>query len=1054
MPKKPQQLAKLSRPRLYDALPRERLFALLAAMRKYPAIWISGPPGAGKTMLVASYLESCEAKCFWYNLDSGDSDPATGFYFFSVLVGQNSRGPKTILPYLTPDYLKDLPGFTRRFFRTFFARMGTGAVLVLDNYHEAECEKLNEILNIAISELPENLNIIVISRTELPAELSRLEAHRVAANIGWKDLKLTADECAAIARASGIRDVSAINSLLARSGGWAAGLTLMLAAKQSGSVPSDADRLDSRKAVFDYFANELLAKTSERNRAVLLQTALFPQFSAQMAAELTGQDDAGAVLDRFYRQHYFTERRAGEPPIYHYHDLFREFLAEKSKELYEPACLCELRRNAGRILLREALPEPAIGLLESAGDTASIARAIESHAEQLLAQGRWQTLVSWCRSAGSAGKSQWVAYWHGLAQGAIDSRAARLILERAYESFVCTGNRTGQALACSAILDSFFQQWETVAELDPWILKMEALLTDYEDMPQQARARALSSMVVSLLHRQPGHPSLPAYAEEAYSRMATTTDANQKYTMASSLIYYYNLRGAHSRANELIALTEPHIDHSDVLPVNAMTWWYRCGLHYLYSGNVQAAVKPCYRALDLVRTHKTGWVGYVSAFMIEITQGRVEAAAQILLESRQMFDPSNRLHLIAIYWLELWLQVVKGEMTQAIALWEEFRRIPVAGVPIHTAFNHAAIYLMVHKGETKEALEKVRHFQALLKDMRSPVIDFNLLSMEAYVQLNAGDAEAGKRALASMMRIGRANELLITLCWVPRMMSYLCGRALEHSIEVDYVQRLILSRNLEAPDAHNANWPRPIKIVSLGQFEIRRRDRPIEFSRKVPRKLVAILKVVIAHGKNGLVIAEMADLLWPDLEADAAQEALATNLHRLRKLLGRAEALRLIDGRISLNDTVCWVDVWAFEELCRECRAAWQNDEIARAPELAERALEIYRGSFLPDDLDQAWSISMRERLRTRFIGLVAEMATHYEKTGETNKALEWFRRGIEADNLAEEFYQGLMRCYVQQGRKAEGAAVYRQLKQLLSVVLGVAPAQATQNLARQILAP
>ena len=54
-----------------------------------------------------------------------------------------------------------------------------------------------------------------------------------------------------------------------------------------------------------------------------------------MAAELSGYDDATAVLDQMYRQHYFTERRLAESPIYHYHDLFREFLEEKAKELYE-----------------------------------------------------------------------------------------------------------------------------------------------------------------------------------------------------------------------------------------------------------------------------------------------------------------------------------------------------------------------------------------------------------------------------------------------------------------------------------------------------------------------------------------------------------------------------------------------------------------------------------------------------------------------------------------------------------------------------------------------
>jgi ATP/maltotriose-dependent transcriptional regulator MalT len=45
-------MGKVSRPILTGIYPRKRLFALLDRIRERPVIWVSGPPGCGKTTLV------------------------------------------------------------------------------------------------------------------------------------------------------------------------------------------------------------------------------------------------------------------------------------------------------------------------------------------------------------------------------------------------------------------------------------------------------------------------------------------------------------------------------------------------------------------------------------------------------------------------------------------------------------------------------------------------------------------------------------------------------------------------------------------------------------------------------------------------------------------------------------------------------------------------------------------------------------------------------------------------------------------------------------------
>jgi DNA-binding SARP family transcriptional activator len=255
------------------------------------------------------------------------------------------------------------------------------------------------------------------------------------------------------------------------------------------------------------------------------------------------------------------------------------------------------------------------------------------------------------------------------------------------------------------------------------------------------------------------------------------------------------------------------------------------------------------------------------------------------------------------------------------------------------------------------------------------------------------------------------------------------------------------------PDPANPDlerWPWPVKVHTLGRFRLLVDDQPIEFGRKVQQKPLALLKALVALGGGEIPMGRLADLLWPDADGDRALKALEAALGRLRRLLGRTDPLELKAGHLSLSRQHCWVDVWSFERsVGRAARARKERNE-EESSRLLEKALSLYRGSFLPSE-EMPWALPPREKLRAQFLALVEQLGEICEGAGRWEEAVSCYRRGIEADELAEELYRRLMGCHIRMGREAEAIAVYRRCWRTLSSVLGVQPSADTRAIAASL---
>jgi DNA-binding SARP family transcriptional activator len=253
------------------------------------------------------------------------------------------------------------------------------------------------------------------------------------------------------------------------------------------------------------------------------------------------------------------------------------------------------------------------------------------------------------------------------------------------------------------------------------------------------------------------------------------------------------------------------------------------------------------------------------------------------------------------------------------------------------------------------------------------------------------------------------------------------------------------------PPLRIRRWPWPIRIRTLGGFQLTHDDVPIEFSGKGPGRPIELLKVLVALGGRDVRSDQLADALWPHAEADFAYQSFTATLHRLRRTLRSDDALILSDGRLTLDRTKVWVDTWTLEQSCDAFDVALRGvapgtlETVLRG--FAEEVREVYRGPFLPDESEQPAYTACREQVRSRILRLLARVARGFEEAGSPHAGTDWYLRFIEADELYEPLHRHLMLSLQRRGDVAEALATYERLRTMLAVRAKTMPSSEIQAL-------
>ena len=1047
--------AKFVGPDVGQAVNRQRLFELIESQNA-ACLWVHGPPGSGKTTLVASYLLARKLRPIWYQLDTDDREPSTFFYFLATAINA-SIPSRHKLPVAEAETRANWIGFARRFFRAMLAGLAENDVLVFENVHEVG-GALDEVFALLVVEAACGQRVIFTSHYPPAPAFVDVIAKRQLAELNADALKFDLSETGTLVDAmNGSHNAKAdVQRLQALTEGWAAGIVL-LSSQPLAELKLDGGKPVSRSRLFEYFSRMVIEKMPAESRAVVEACAFLPDFNAELAIAVSGDPQAEKILESLHRSGLFVEMRVvGKSPVFQFHALLAEVLRDRVGASGRASRQLAMSQ-AGRALAAFGRIEASIPLLIEGGDVASATTQLLMMAETNIAEDRLEQLAHWITqiTADERRCSPWLDYWLGLSLAPSDEAAAREVLKGAYLRFEQTQDKLGCVLCAAAMLTSIESGWQRYEGFEYWSGVLHLYWSQDLVFPTAEGELRAFTAYVGLLSSEAGakrsSTSATDLSERALTLIRRVHDTNAQLTAALVMIEWFMNLAKQESAVYFENFVNRELNLPRASPSRRASWHWMLSMVNANAAHVLqkpllllSAKKHRLAAEAIVKTYGLNDVkiSIAHAEADRLIWARDTVGAAAVLDSvepqiqsgrvRQMVWHLNRRTQVALQSdapNEAW-----NLINRVLQLTVEAQFPAALSCGYYAVASNALLFLQRYD----EALVQLERALDKAPEGARQLFEITVMFVPV-IRMTDGNSVWNPQPVSAFFRALREKRRISWGRFMDPLLARVCAAALADGIETEFVRELVLHRKFLPPANATAEWPWPLKIEALGGFKVSIADQQLVFDGKSQKKPLEMLQLIVtlqdAFTGVGPKVQQIMDELWPSLEAKDPQGSFDTTLHRLRKLINVEGAIVLADGRLSLNRALVWCDVAAFEMLAKATSA----DDDARA-------LKQYTGALL-DSTVYSWSAAPRERLAAVYTGLVERCASRWEDSGDYKAAIGLYERALQQDNLIEPFYRGLMRCHHARGENTEALRMYRRCRELLSIVLSTLPSPETEAL-------
>ncbi|MFW5985055.1 MAG: AfsR/SARP family transcriptional regulator [Halanaerobiaceae bacterium] len=234
-----------------------------------------------------------------------------------------------------------------------------------------------------------------------------------------------------------------------------------------------------------------------------------------------------------------------------------------------------------------------------------------------------------------------------------------------------------------------------------------------------------------------------------------------------------------------------------------------------------------------------------------------------------------------------------------------------------------------------------------------------------------------------------------------------------------------------------------LKIYTLGGFKVIKAGEVISDTGSSYYKVWKLFKYLITHKRLNQNIEVIMENLWPEQKINNPKHTFQNLIYRLRKILSNdtEEFIKSSGGNYTFNfaSENYFLDTEYLVSLTQKANSKTDTDQQKALIEY-EKALELYRGQYLPDLLYEDWVSLVRDYYHQVYIKSVLDTVHLLEKKKQYEKIVSVCEKALQHELYEENLHYSYLKALLELGKKIKARKHFKEVISLFEQELGIRP--------------